>query len=744
MGKDDPVQVENKNIRLISVGVNTAFMKFRSEQAPNVQLVLDPSKFPVRRGIQGIVNYNALFNTRMTGILQRYRFQNLLFASIFNTITSVSDKQHFIHIPITSATFVKADFVRAFKVQNRMTLKYPEIPHYLFLTNLLSYIESDSTSSLFEQIPQELMEKIHFFITYGDHYLVYRLDVLKDMNRSGNQILLRTISQLNRLASQDITTVETVEDAPVAPEEDVVADKLVTIDTKAKGGNVTGVQDVPLPEEAKKRTKEIAETIVKEIDEVSTKVIETDPKMSPAQKVRMKEIANKYKTVNLGGIPIGQLITEHVDETLEEVTTAGLEEHLVDKSMTKSSVDRFNSAYIKQTMKRDIASTLTSFSSQGMFLTDLEETPSGDELSHLVDYTAKYEDVDGVRHSVKFTLPRIDENGNCLINGTLKSIRMQRVNVPICKVSPTRVALNTNFNKALVERNVAKAHNFYTRIRAMLEKSEVKWSAVYESIEYKEIPLPYEYSSMARNMKSLTTPVFTWTFRYDSRFSGMKNDRINELAGLEDKYGVYFGSGGERNELQYFMDVQCVLTVYDRLQKKVVNSTTIIDYLTDVLHVPRKMFTEWIEIKGLKGVSKKFPVIFALCYRYGLEGMLKYLHADYTLYEVNERVETRSSDIVLKFKDKKLIIRGVPKTIGLLFCGLVEYDLTEILFEEMSEKDPYYDMIQQQGLPIYYLKNIDTVFDMFIDPITKDVLAQMGEPTNMRDLLIRCAVLLTT
>jgi hypothetical protein len=43
-----------------------------------------------------------------------------------------------------------------------------------------------------------------------------------------------------------------------------------------------------------------------------------------------------------------------------------------------------------------------------------------------------------------------------------------------------------------------------------------------------------------------------------------------------------------------------------------------------------------------------------------------------------------------------------------------------------------------------YLKGIDNFFRFFMDPITRDILEQMNEPTNTKDLLIRATQLLST
>ena len=70
--------------------------------------------------------------------------------------------------------------------------------------------------------------------------------------------------------------------------------------------------------------------------------------------------------------------------------------------------------------------------------------------------------------------------------------------------------------------------------------------------------------------------------------------------------------------------------------------------------------------------------------------------------------------------------------------GLLLYStLSNYKFIDLDGKDAYYGLLSEKGMSINYLKGIDNYFNFFVDPITKSVLEEMGEPTNTRDLLIR-------
>ena len=101
-------------------------------------------------------------------------------------------------------------------------------------------------------------------------------------------------------------------------------------------------------------------------------------------------------------------------------------------------------------------------------------------------------------------------------------------------------------------------------------------------------------------------------------------------------------------------------------------------------------------------------------------------------------------DIGIKFTDRVLWINRYPLAQSLVVSGLAAFDTSSYDLADFESKDIYYQILSDQGLSINYLKGIDSFFDLFIDNMTYSVLESMHEPTNVRDLLLRCGVLLST
>ena len=108
------------------------------------------------------------------------------------------------------------------------------------------------------------------------------------------------------------------------------------------------------------------------------------------------------------------------------------------------------------------------------------------------------------------------------------------------------------------------------------------------------------------------------------------------------------------------------------------------------------------------------------------------------------RYAPQPGDIALKFADRILWINRYPLAQSLVVAGLAALNINDYEMSAFESKDIYYQLLQDQGLSTNYLKGIDSFYDLFVDNMTYGVLVSMHEPTNVRDLLIRCAELLST
>ena len=718
---------DESKVRILPIGVAKELRNYKTANTPNVKYV-DIPELMGTNNIGCAVNYNPLFMCRIKGIQKNITLVNMVLSSVFNTIAQMPDKKHFIHLNWMPLTFKKEDFMKSFIKLDRMAYRYPEHHQYIVLLALYNYLYSYSATSFMENIPPELANNIILALTGKDKCLFYNLGLLKEINGVKNTNFLKIINQINNLAN----SMNVTDTGPAIKPVSANIIDIKPIDNKNVPGFVSSID----PIELKKKDEEY----VGEIEAKASAAIEENGTLTPAQKLAAKKKAQQFKKVVVDGEAIEDILTKPPDVQITPLELDDLknDDTVADKSMLKSSVLNIEQEYDKKLFKRDLVKTLASFNTQGMFLTNVETKPKIDALNKLTDYKVTYEDPEHKKHIIKFTLPIFDENDRCYVNGGLKQLTKQRVNLPIVKDKGDRVVLSTNYNKAIVQRNSAVAHSFKSYIGQIITKAGPKIKVFYGHNESENQLLAHDYHAIASKYNALLiNGKIKFTFDYDNRFAGLKDKKlIDKLANDEKKYGTYFGMG---KDVYYYIEVDGTVNKVSDKQEPI--QTTILDELVTETEVNMSNLNEWVELSVL---NKRLPVIFALCYRYGLTHMLQYLDVDYTVVEGRTQAKIKTSDVVIKFADKKLIIHRTPLRNSLLFAGLTHFKMNDIQMDEMDDRNIYYDLIQSKNMSINYLKGIDSFFELFVDPVSRDVLIQMKEPTNFKDLLIRATTLLST
>ena len=805
-----PAPVSREKIIMTSAGVMTGLSQYRKQMMPRVMFVQDADSFPTRAGITNVVNWNPYFRARCMGVRRKIRFFNFLYSSMINCIAKMPDKMHFIHIPLENYIFEKQHFLRVFKKFNQISVLYPENSSYLFLAHLyawlatpmtlpkrgisldeenpegsqedleafssigeetldctsediLQYIrgyaavegtealnEFPYTHSIFEYIPKNMYEKINLFFTAGDNYICINMRDLKELNGSANVGMLKFIANINNLVrtayAEDALEEADITEQPKAPE------SVTTVEEGTKNA----------PSFTKVRTHadrlEAAEADVMELDDIS-KILTNMPDATSAQKKRVETISKAYKKCKIDGIDFDKLMLDLPDDKLAPppAETSSTASGALSKEATKSSSNDLSRSYLDTHFKQDIASIVTSFNKQGMFLTEFEQKDIVDDLNRLTVYTATFEDTNHKKHRIPIPVPKPDKQGKIKVNGVTKMMRLQRVNKPIVKVSATRVTLNTNYNKALIERNMNVSHSFIDWFsRKAIHKAAREGFKVVPNNGVCKVPkdraYPFELTELGSryhfiNFEDKSGAKGMLYFDCINRHNEVVSDEETNLftAWEQERGCTWFGYRNGKSDQDagtyFYIAVDGTVTAINMDTKEEVFCGAFGDFWEWLTGVPHVQCVEYIDITFL---SKTIPLIHFLAYRYGLTNMLKYCNCDYTLYDLNQKFEKRPSDIIIKFADKRLVIARTPRTNALLFGGLAAFDLEDVYYDDMDGKDIYYQLLEQKKLTYNSIKGIDSFFELFIDPITKDVLRDMNEPTDIRDLLIRCVTLLST
>ena len=495
-----------------------------------------------------------------------------------------------------------------------------------------------------------------------------------------------------------------------------------------------------------------------DIDAKAMETIEQHSELTQAQFNRAIKVSNLYKNIELSynnqTIKVEDLLNTSPDDTISTGSLSFLKGQVPDESMLKSSVSNFDVEYMEKFWLRDLVMELTAFNKVGMFLKDLKITDISDSMNNMLEINAKYEDINHKAHTIRFTVPKVDNRGYCYINGGLKVLKKQRISVPICKVSPTRVTLTSDYGKYLVERVTTVAHSFVNYIDKIVAASEGQIKVTFGSAALQPFIYPYEFTAIGKKYTSMSVSVDgnakdVWYFFFNDSSKlveyfeekGFSKKQIKDaIDEANERKGYLVGMHNPKDPDLVFMKLDGS-SVISMPGGNTADGISFVDILCELTNVNINHLSEWSEFKLL---SKSIPTIFALAYRYGLSYMLNYTKCKYFIYERRGAFPRKQSDVVVKFKDKVLVIPRAPLCFSLLFAGLNNYDLTKYDMEEMDSKDVYYELLTEKKMSVHNLKGIDNFFDLFVDPITRDILFRMGEPTEAKDLLIRATTLLTT
>lgn len=528
-----------------------------------------------------------------------------------------------------------------------------------------------------------------------------------------------------------------------------------------KADSTTGIPTKITPFKTPEKISEVNKLFLIGLFKDTRRFIEDNQQLTAKQKDRCLHLAGKIDTIQINGQSVSNIITSRADPNIDEQTVDVLKDYVPDKSMLNSKIVSMDKAYMNTYFLKDMLSIGTSLSKHGMFLTGIEETKTFTELTRLRTFKFSYEDYRAKKHTIKFSVPDIAEDGTCLVNGVRTYLKKQFVNVPICKVSETRVSLASNYNKTIVERNTAKAHSFaqyFKRYIELLNKEKTRIQVQYgNSHNSSELRLPYEYCEIS---KWFTRVIFNndnneagnteWIFEYENRFVGANESTKKKLEDIEKHFGIYIGKRISGDPGLFFMDVNNKITIVDPKTFKRKEITTVMNHLYKRFKVQLsgKQLTEWVDIKIL---DKKFPIGFILCYKFGITRVLEMLNCKYRV-ESNETKSKRKTntsstmEVEIKFEDKTLYIPRYPLRNSLIMSGLTFFDTSIYKYEDFNFSDVYCTLLKDKGsgFKINYFKGIDDTFKLFVDPITFRILKQMNEPTTMEGLLIRATDMLTT
>jgi len=470
-------------------------------------------------------------------------------------------------------------------------------------------------------------------------------------------------------------------------------------------------------------------------------------RVSAAEYKRYIALSRTYKTLKS---PDGKTtLDKYVQVSTEELAMPESKQvpdipQVADKTMLKSSLLEFDSKYIENTMGRDIAASVLNFQNAGIAVTNYEVEHVETIMGKHDNYSVQFVPVNGKPSTVCFTLPSVDENGVFEVNGSKYRMRKQIGDLPIHKVGPNRVALTSYYGKVFVCRSEKRVNDYGAWLRnrvaetALMEDSpisEFNAGNVFDHL----FEAPKLYTTLSMGYISFQLAGFQFVFDH------VKREQMIDKS-LRDMYEAD-GSIVAAVEVGKKAGAQPKVIVLDKFSNILLGEKGVLS--------PFKSFEEMLGVESAKApvdcatmkvLGRDIPVGIILAYQLGLEKLIASLKIEVRRVEAGKQVKLLPSEYGITFEDETLVFDRDDKIASLILGGFREYKDAIRLYSvyEFNQPHVYLNVLEAYKLSNRHLKEIQLINELFIDPITRELLMELNEPTTFRGILMRAVELLQT
>ena len=467
-----------------------------------------------------------------------------------------------------------------------------------------------------------------------------------------------------------------------------------------------------------------------------------DGLLSAAEYRRYSEIGESYKKIPA---PDGKgTLADFVKvppETLQIQESPSIKDipTVLDKSMLKSSLLAFDERYVKEVLQKDVAGMVLSAQRAGIAVTDYKVERIEDVMGSYDSFTVKLAPIEGTPSTWRFTIPVVNEEGVFTSNGVKYRLRKQRGDLPIRKIGPDRVALTSYYGKLFISRSTKRVNNYAAwltnSIMALgLDDDDTTVTDLHPSKVFDPaFECPRMYSMLAQEFRGFTVAGFELNFDHTKRAEYF----TQEILDTYEKDGAVVVGENKKSQI-LVMDQDGHL--YIGAAGELVDFSSLENLLKlDASKAP-------VDFAEMKVFGKTVPVGFILAYEMGLEKLIKSLGVSYRRVSAGQRLNLESHEYPIVFSDETLVFLKDDRYASLILAGLNEYHrgIRQYSVYEFDKKGVYLNVLESTGLSARHLREINQIYQMFIDPITRDLLVEMGEPTTFRGLLNRSTEMLLT
>lgn len=502
--------------------------------------------------------------------------------------------------------------------------------------------------------------------------------------------------------------------------------------------------ELGLTDEISAEVDEVFETI-EDVDEIDPSLLA----MELADKIKTK----KYKAAFMPTRSKAELakierLTAQQSQVLELPSIDDVKRKSISTSTTggfiktsnphilESKFVNFDKEYAEKCLEKNIDDSVAQLSqaSGKIFVTGKSKKDSSDPQNLKQKYTYNLVDEKGNRMTVSFDVPTIIDGSYVYLNGTKKNIRHQFILKPIVKTSPDTVQLVTAYNKVFIRREGNVNQNI-NRLQVFMEKNPEVFNVKTGNCSMRNgaYEVPLDFAMLSRYFAEFTVGDVTFFMAIDTLL-----DRFKKIAHKEAVYDATkelpIGINTKKKEVLYmkltdsYTDI--LMSYFTEDQKKKISA------------IKRKPKFVMATAKMLKRV---IPLVLFMMYCEGFSSVMRKANIDYQFVDkkAKKQYDPMKWDAI-ELSDGFLLWEKTPFRNELLMNGFKKCDLSDFAYEDLESKDTFISLI----LPFYpgnqkIADALDNYRDFLLDAKAKEILTDLGYPTDLVELLVVAAGMLT-
>ena len=460
--------------------------------------------------------------------------------------------------------------------------------------------------------------------------------------------------------------------------------------------------------------------------------------LSSAEQRRLKRLAEDAKTLPdpFGSDKtIGEIAAEEVEIKPIPTDVPSPIKKAANPNIGVSTVSNMDKYYLENYYEKNLVDSVMKMGDAGYIVKEFTKQEVRTVKDNYEEFTVKIQPISGKASTFKFRIPKLQENGTYLAGGSRYNVECQRVDMPIRKNGPDSCVLTSYYGKAFITRS-PKAVDNYSRwvIRHLTAAGLDTENKQVTSMQFGKSPkikgeVPLLYSSIADKIAKFNSNGVKFDFNYHEREETFGKETVRKvekdgrvICGKKVTDSVVI----DENNLLWAVPLEGQERYLGRIE----------DFVLQKGPAP-------IDHATITVFGKKVPVIVALCYMLGIEKAFKRLNLNIRTEATGARLELKEWEYPIVFKDETFVVDIRDRLTSMLIAGFrpVKDIIKMYRIDQFNKKSGYVAFGEKLKVSSYHWREIDLMNDMFIDPITEDLLKGMGEPTNFIDLVLRATQL---